>query len=189
MPTGVYDRTTAKQYDRSAVGRAAATPEARARMSASAATRTYRRRPCEWAEGCDKTVTTRSRSGLCRYHQTRAWKKANPDKVNAANRHYNARRPEVMRASRARWAEAHPHACAERAAVRRARKQGQFVEKVYKSKVWKRDAGICGICHDPADPADWHLDHVIPLARGGEHSYANTQVSHPACNLRKAAST
>jgi hypothetical protein len=27
----------------------------------------------------------------------------------------------------------------------------------------------------------------VQLALGGEHSYANTQVSHPACNARKNA--
>jgi 5-methylcytosine-specific restriction endonuclease McrA len=73
-------------------------------------------------------------------------------------------------------------------ATRRARKRGQFVEKVYRSKVFRRDAGICGICHEAVDPLNWHLDHIQPLARGGEHSYANTQVAHPACNQRKSAS-
>jgi 5-methylcytosine-specific restriction endonuclease McrA len=32
-----------------------------------------------------------------------------------------------------------------------------------------------------------HLDHIVPLARGGEHSYANTQPAHPTCNRRKGA--
>lgn len=73
-------------------------------------------------------------------------------------------------------------------AIRRARKRDLFVEKVYRPKVFKRDGGICGICHKAVDPANWHLDHIRPLSRGGEHSYANTQVAHPACNQRKSAS-
>lgn len=60
-----------------------------------------------------------------------------------------------------------------------------FVEDVDRSVVWQRDQGVCGICGLPADPDNWHLDHVIPLSRGGEHSYANTRVSHPPCNIRK----
>lgn len=72
-------------------------------------------------------------------------------------------------------------------ATRRARKRDQFVEKVYRSKVFKRDDGICGICLKTVDPLNWHLDHIRPLARGGEHSYANTQVAHPVCNQRKSA--
>lgn len=73
-------------------------------------------------------------------------------------------------------------------ARRRARQREAFVENVDSRVVWERDRGICGICGEPADAGDWHVDHVIPIARGGEHSYANVQVSHPYCNRSKAAS-
>lgn len=69
--------------------------------------------------------------------------------------------------------------------VRRARKVEAYVEHVDRRVVWERDSGICHICLLPADPHNWHLDHVFPLSRGGEHSYANVAVSHPTCNLRK----
>lgn len=72
-------------------------------------------------------------------------------------------------------------------ARRRARRRGAYVERVDPEAVWERDSGVCGICGEPADVADWHLDHVIPLAAGGEHSHANVQVSHPACNRSKGA--
>lgn len=68
---------------------------------------------------------------------------------------------------------------------RRARKKNAFVEYVDPTVVWERDGGLCHICQMPADLADWHLEHVVPLVRGGEHSYANCKVSHPSCNLRK----
>jgi 5-methylcytosine-specific restriction endonuclease McrA len=54
--------------------------------------------------------------------------------------------------------------------------------------VFKRDRGLCGVCLEPVDPANWHLDHVRPISRGGLHCYANVQVSHPRCNLKKATS-
>lgn len=74
-----------------------------------------------------------------------------------------------------------------RAAARRARKLNQFVEHVDPATLWARDQGICHICQEPADPLDWHLEHKVPLSKGGEHSYRNTAVSHPACNLSKGA--
>lgn len=91
--------------------------------------------------------------------------------------------------ARARYAAttATREAAKDAAAARRARKRSVFVERVFRSVVWQRDEGVCGICGLAADPVDWHLDHVIALARGGEHSYANTQVSHPFCNLSKGA--
>lgn len=60
-----------------------------------------------------------------------------------------------------------------------------FVEHVDRRIVWDRDNGICGLCGKPADPNDWHLEHINPISQGGEHSYANTQVSHPTCNRIK----
>jgi 5-methylcytosine-specific restriction endonuclease McrA len=56
-----------------------------------------------------------------------------------------------------------------------------------RSVVFERDEGVCGICGLPVDPANWHLDHIISLSQEGAHSYANTQVSHPACNQAKGA--
>lgn len=70
---------------------------------------------------------------------------------------------------------------------RRVRVASSFVEPVDRQVVWERDGGICHICLEPADVNAWHLDHVLALVDGGEHSYANTAVSHPACNLAKEA--
>lgn len=50
-----------------------------------------------------------------------------------------------------------------------------------------RDEGLCGICGGAVPEDDGSPDHVVPLARGGEHSEANLQLSHRACNYRKWA--
>jgi 5-methylcytosine-specific restriction endonuclease McrA len=70
---------------------------------------------------------------------------------------------------------------------RRARKQEAFVEEVLPLVVLERHDGVCGICGGDVDPFDFHVDHIMPLARGGEHSYANTQPAHPSCNIAKGA--
>jgi 5-methylcytosine-specific restriction endonuclease McrA len=86
---------------------------------------------------------------------------------------------------------------AEARQVRRARKQGQFVEKVYKSKLLKLRGAVCGICGEPVDPVNFQLDHIVPFMLGGVHSYANCQPAHGydcrnsqgvACNQVKAYS-
>lgn len=77
-----------------------------------------------------------------------------------------------------------------------ARKLDAFVEAVDKTVVWERDAGRCyldgprclGVM--PLYPlSGWHLEHVIPLSRGGQHSYANTAVACPPCNQSKSGKT
>lgn len=76
----------------------------------------------------------------------------------------------------------------EYAATRRARQLGQFVEEIDRDVVWNSDNGKCGICEKYiGDHKHFDIDHIVPLSRGGEHSYANVQVAHPKCNKRKGA--
>lgn len=68
---------------------------------------------------------------------------------------------------------------------RRARKLNQFVEDVDRSVVYKMHGGMCGICEQFVPEDDFHVDHVIPLSKGGMHGYINVQPAHPMCNMRK----
>jgi 5-methylcytosine-specific restriction endonuclease McrA len=90
-----------------------------------------------------------------------------------------------------RWALANPQRALAHgrkcANTRRARKLAAFVEVVDPQVVFDRDGGICGICRTPVeDDQRWDVDHVIPLAKGGQHSYANVQLAHASCNKKKA---
>jgi hypothetical protein len=74
----------------------------------------------------------------------------------------------------------------------RARRYGVENEYINKLQVFERDAWICGLCHQPVDrEARWpawqspSLDHIVPLALGGPHSYENVQCAHLGCNLIK----
>ena len=42
----------------------------------------------------------------------------------------------------------------------------------------------CAICREPLGP-DYHVDHWVPLARGGTNDFPNIWVTHPRCNLMK----
>jgi 5-methylcytosine-specific restriction endonuclease McrA len=78
--------------------------------------------------------------------------------------------------------------------LRRARKKGATVERVHLEMVADRDGFVCGICKGSVDmtlphPDPWSksLDHVVPLSKGGAHSYSNTQLAHLRCNVSKGA--
>lgn len=114
-------------------------------------------------------------------------------KAEILDRHREYRsRPEyaAVQAARLRqWYEDHPNARADYSQRRRARLLGvEVVERVTREAVWERDAGVCRICVAPVDPTSWHLDHIVPLAKGGLHVYNNLAVTHPSCNLAKSAS-
>lgn len=104
----------------------------------------------------------------------RAYGEANRERINARIEEHKRANPETYRPIGRR-----------RSSARRARKLGQFVEHVDPLVVLERDDNRCGICGLDVDPLDFHVDHVIPLALGGEHSYMNTQTAHPSCNSAK----
>jgi 5-methylcytosine-specific restriction endonuclease McrA len=68
---------------------------------------------------------------------------------------------------------------------RKALLRENFVEDVDIEQLYLRDEGTCQLCKQPCSKAEWSIDHIIPLSRGGEHSYENTQLAHRSCNSRK----
>ncbi len=117
----------------------------------------------------------------CQRAATRAWKRANPDKVRAAKRRWKAR-----------WREANPEKAREHRHRTRARAFGVPWEPIDPARVFERDGGVCGVCHRPIARSPrgrgvWSLDHIVPLSRGGGHLYSNVQVAHLRCNDRKDA--
>jgi 5-methylcytosine-specific restriction endonuclease McrA len=85
------------------------------------------------------------------------------------------RRTELGRTKRVLWEQA-----------RKARKLKQFVEEVDPQVLLDSHGAMCGICGG-AIRGPFHVDHVVPLSRGGEHSYTNTQPAHAKCNEHKHA--
>jgi len=135
------------------------------------------------ADGLDP----RCRECSAEYH--RQYQARNRQKRTEAARKLRAKNPDYQRQNVARWRERNyeQHLAQARvyAAARRARKRDQFVENVDALTVYERDSGICGICGAAVEVDHFNVDHIIPLSRGGEHSYANVQLAHPDCNFRK----
>lgn len=157
------------------------------------------------------------RCKVCAINHASTWQRDNQERVNKrnlewkANHHaqvlvsnsrYRTENQEAIQQRMEKWrddhreqrrAEARAYIRANKTKAnanwhrRRARLMGATVEPVSREAVWERDKGICHICHKMCDPSQWHLDHIIPLSKGGEHSMANTAVSHAECNRKKGA--
>jgi 5-methylcytosine-specific restriction endonuclease McrA len=126
----------------------------------------------------------------------RAWFAANPEKRRAARsrwmREWRATNPEAARAAMRQWIDNNPERWAQlrRAAwhTRRARKATTQLEPIDLTLVLAVHGMTCHICKDAIESmADLHFDHVIPLARGGTHTYDNLKPAHARCNIRKGA--
>lgn len=78
--------------------------------------------------------------------------------------------------------------------ARKAKQRGATVERVDSIKVFERDGWVCHLCHKVTmkdkrgtlHPRAPELDHIIPISKGGEHSYANTACSCRRCNAEKS---
>lgn len=78
----------------------------------------------------------------------------------------------------------------------RAKRYGLTLGKFTYLEVFERDGWVCGICDGPVDrelrwPDPWSpsLDHIVPMARGGQHLLENVQCAHLRCNISKGART
>ncbi len=69
----------------------------------------------------------------------------------------------------------------------RAKCRMSKTEPVDYKKVIEEANGICGICRKTLTlPIE--IDHIIPISKGGTHTYDNLQATHASCNRHKSAS-
>lgn len=84
---------------------------------------------------------------------------------------------------------------------RRARIRDAVIDKdIQLMELFRRDKGVCHICGGECDINDFMIsddghyitgnnyptiDHVIPLAKGGKHSWDNVKLAHFICNSKK----
>lgn len=106
-------------------------------------------------------------------------------------RYRKENRDEINQRRRQLWKE-NPEKYRTQVSDRRARVAGAFIESVSILELLKRDGYTCGICGGeiPAEaeygsPLYPHIDHIIPLSKGGLHSYSNTHPAHSSCNTQK----
>lgn len=85
-------------------------------------------------------------------------------------------------------------------ARRRQREQASAIDKdITLIKVMSNDSNICWLCGKKVDPHDYQIrggrficgklyptvDHVIPLSKGGLHTWDNVRLAHQRCNSIK----
>jgi len=77
-------------------------------------------------------------------------------------------------------------------AKRRALKKGASIGDTKAIKAWVKSWRIlkrvvCHWCNNKVKPNDAHIDHITPLAKGGNHALTNLCVSCSKCNCSKGA--
>jgi 5-methylcytosine-specific restriction endonuclease McrA len=141
----------------------------------------------------------RIRAAVKRYEQ------ANPEKVKARHKEYRWRNRADYLAKNAAWRDKNRESINARVRVysktpkersrllanitkRRAREYAAEGSHTYKdtAKLMTQSKGRCYWCGEKIVGKP-HIDHIIPLARGGSNGPENLCVSCPTCNLSKGA--
>lgn len=143
----------------------------------------------------------------------RRWLDANRPEVNRRHREraktpryravraaLTARTVDAVRARKRRYKRAHPEAAIHSEAARRQRMEAvsnaqelllwPVEERAYirqQIRRWRLNAvNVCAYCEKEFRGAI-HVDHIIPIAKGGPHVSWNLAISCPSCNLKKGA--
>jgi 5-methylcytosine-specific restriction endonuclease McrA len=121
-----------------------------------------------------------------RREKLRDWKRRNPEKWAALVAKSKNRPPSVRRALWREYAKRYPTQRANASRARRAREK--HAEGVHTASdvasIIKRQSGQCAYCPKKLG-RQYHVDHIIPLSKGGSNWPKNIQVLCPACNMAK----
>lgn len=117
----------------------------------------------------------------------RAWQQNNKDRANQIKASYRERNKERVLESNRKWQRNNPDTLRAQDAVRRSRKMGAegFFKPKDIRKIYETQQGLCYYCSNPVAWKDKHIEHMIPLSRGGSNWPSNIVVSCEFCNYSK----
>jgi 5-methylcytosine-specific restriction endonuclease McrA len=121
--------------------------------------------------------------------ENKKWRLENPKYSIEYKSAYRAKYPDKIKesAKKARTKEPYIakrklHHRLRRAILRNARIEQITIEQL--DALFKNQRGRCAICKIKLGK-DCHLDHIMPLIKGGAHEMKNLQYLCPRCNIRK----
>jgi hypothetical protein len=139
-------------------------------------------------EGYNAKARAWQSSGKGRTYR-QAYQQANAERRQQWARESRQRDPERYSRYWKQWAAANAEAVAELGRMRRARQKGNpdsiGVPVGEWQKIVNRFGGRCAYCG--VKPEIIHMDHVVPLSKGGRHAAPNCLPACPKCNLTKHA--
>ena len=124
------------------------------------------------------------------YHRKRnqKWRQDNPERNQKNAKEWAKKNPDYFRDYNHKWRSNNPnaHALAEQNRRSRKRNSNGRLSKDIVNKLMALQNGKCACC-GASLKGGYHLDHIIPLALGGENVDNNVQLLTPKCNMSKGA--
>jgi 5-methylcytosine-specific restriction endonuclease McrA len=115
------------------------------------------------------------------------WHFANHEKAKARSAAWRANNKEKHIKNARDWYLTHPlqaRVARRNYEVRRRGAAGVFSRKDVNAMLAAQNRK-CAYCERSLDGSGYHIDHIIPLSRGGTNYSDNLQLTCPQCNMRK----
>lgn len=135
--------------------------------------RIYHKREAEKVAERKRHYYKENREQILEYHHNWLVENANTDEYKAKRAFHNKR-----------WKQNNPV----QVRLNHHKRRAQTTNKVVKEEITNWLSKICGICSEYIETS-FHIDHILPLSRGGLHEASNLQLAHPVCNLKKNKKT
>lgn len=150
----------------------------------------YRAEKSELIKAKDARYRNANRERLAAYQSE--YRAANLEIINTRKAERRQANPEKFRAWDAKYYNANPEKCAAKDRNRRARvrsAEGRHTAADVRT-IFTAQRGLCANCKTQLFKSGkqvMHIDHIVPLARGGSNDKYNLQCLCPTCNMKKSA--
>ncbi len=123
--------------------------------------------------------------------KSNAYFKENHEDRLEKKRIYHHKNKERVNAKRRQWNRDNPERHNEQSRVYKAQKRNQLgsVPSDYLENLWIAQEGMCYYCQGDLGVLGKHVEHMVPLSRGGLHDISNLCLACPDCNLSKGIKT
>lgn len=169
-------RYVKKGYRKTYVMRKSATEILRAEARARGET-WYVGNPCKHGHDGKRSVSSGS-CWTCLYLRNRARQQSDPEGTNAYHRAHYRKDPTYKKAKNAAYNKMNPQYRHKRRAL------GDMPRGVVE-RLMVKQSGLCSYCKCGIEQT-FHVDHIVPVSRGGTNGEDNLQLTCPSCNLRKS---